>query len=37
MVLNNNIINIFNNYIIAVDTIIKYFSYLTNNKTMLII
>ena len=37
MVLNNNIINVFNNYIIATDAIIKCLFYLISNKTLLII
>ena len=37
MVLDNNVVNIFNNYIIAVNIIAKYFSYLIGNKIMLTI
>jgi hypothetical protein len=35
MILKNNIINIFNNRIRAVDTIVKYLFYLIGNKAML--
>jgi len=37
IVLKNNIIDILNNYIIAIDTIIKYPFYLLSSKATLII
>ena len=35
MVLKNNVIDVFNNYIIARDAIIKYFSYLLGSRATL--
>ena len=37
MVLNNNIINVFNNYIIAINAVIEFFIYLIGNKAILTI
>jgi len=37
MVSNNNIVNIFNNHIIAINTIIKCLFYLISNKAILTI